>query len=184
VLVCYLLFNFSSASFAYSVVTNADFESGALTPWYQWIDGGTYDGVEEDWNVTSADSYSGSYSATVVGNKGLRQDFAPVATDAISAITFWMQHPNLTSPVAASGVDFFYSDGTKSTVFISAPGTTDWQFFDVTTGLISGKQLISFSVTGYKSNDTAIDRAFFDNVTLPQFPSPQPSGYSVLACWG
>lgn len=180
----YLFTSVFNLSFAYSVITNSDFESGSLLPWYQWIDGGTYDGIEEDWNVTTSDSHTGSFSATVVGNKGLRQDFTPAPTENINTISFWMKHPNLTSPVAASGVDFFYSDGTKSTVFISAPGTTEWEFYDVTADLLLEKQLVSFSVTGYKSTDAAIDRAYFDSVTINAVPLPHPSGYSALACWG
>ena len=183
-LVFTVLYSICTVSSAYSVIANPDFESGGLSPWYQWIDGGGDMFYEEDWNVSSADSHSGLYSATVVGNKGLRQDFAPVATDTINAITFWMKHPSLTSSIAASGVNIFYSDETKSTPFIDASGTTDWQFYDVTADVLAEKLLVGFSVTGYLRTDTAVDRTFFDDITINAVPTNAVPTPPILYLFG
>jgi hypothetical protein len=91
---------------AAQILSNPGFESGSLSPWFQDRDFG---GVEA-WNVTSSDAHSGTFSATDVGNKEIRQNFAAIPTSLITDISFWAKHPD--ASVTALFVDLFYSDST------------------------------------------------------------------------
>lgn len=77
---------------AAEVLENAGFESGRLSPWFQEdpLLVGT-----ENWNVTSADAHSGSFSATVVGDRSIRQDFGPIAAEDVEEISFWIKQPSV-----------------------------------------------------------------------------------------
>ena len=144
------------------MITNGGFETGGLTPWYQ--DRGS--GIE-GWNVTNADSHSGLYSATDVGNIEIRQDFAAIPVNQIVELSYWLKQP----AIAISAFNFFYSDSSwyQDTVFLS---TADWEFFDVTSYLEAGKDLVGFSVFGYSGGSPAEDRTYLDDVTLNVVPVP------------
>jgi len=150
--------------FAQANLTNTGFETGGLSPWYNARDYG----VIEAWNVTSADAHSGVYSATNVGNGELRQDFAPIPVNNIIELSYWLKQPE--SEIAA--FDFFYSDGSgyEDLVYLN---TTDWQFFDVTSQLSPGKELVGFSIFGYSYGGPLEDRTYLDDVTLSvAIPAP------------
>ena len=57
-----------SSLFADEILVNPGFETGALSPWAQ---ARSFTGPE-DWNVTSADTHTGEFSATDIGNKELK----------------------------------------------------------------------------------------------------------------
>ena len=105
------------------MMTNGGFETGGLTPWYQ--DRGS--GIE-GWNVTNADSHSGLYSVTDVGNIEIRQDFAAIPVNQIVELSYWLKQPE----IAISAFNLLYSDNTwyQYTVLLS---TADREFLDVTT---------------------------------------------------
>jgi len=142
-----------------SGLVNGDFESGALAPWFQ---GAVFSGGE-DWNVTSADSHTGVFSATNTGNMEIRQDLgAPISTDSIEEMSFWLKHPD--PEVSAAYVSLFYTDG--STEFLVNTEGTDWNFFDVTGNLLPGRMLIGFSVYGNSAGDPEFARTVLDDVIL------------------
>jgi hypothetical protein len=145
-------------------LTNGGFESGSLAPWYT---ARNFSAIEP-WNVTTADAHSGLYSATDAGNFELRQNFAPIPVSQITELSYWLKQP---TPLI-SAVDFFYSDSTDDEQIVSLSGP-DWQYFNVTSMLIPGKQLTGFSVWGYRSTGTTADRTYVDDVTLrTTIPAP------------
>lgn len=151
-------------SFAQANLTNAGFETGELSPWYN----ARNITETETWNVTSADAHGGVYSATNVGNGELRQDFAPIPVNNITELSYWLRQPES----AISAFDFFYSDGSgyENVVYLN---TTDWQFFDVTSHLSPGKELVGFSIFGYSYGGPMEDRTYLDDVTLSvAIPAP------------
>lgn len=97
----------ASPALAANILTNPGFETGTLPSWFQDENGSPAE--PEDWNVTGADAHSGAFSATVVGNKSIRQNFGPVSTDDIIELSYWLKQPELDS--AFSALQLFYSDG-------------------------------------------------------------------------
>ena len=135
-----------------NILVNPGFESGSLSPWVQTNDfGGPI-----DWFASSGDAHSGSFSAVDDGNKLLTQSFAPVATNSITEVSFWMRHPD--NGGAPAFVNFVYSDNSSGggTVFSS---TIDWEFFNVTSLLAPGKSLTEFGIYGYTGGSPEIGRA-------------------------
>src|SRR5215203_1240470 len=143
------------------VLLNSGFETGALSPWFQDRD---FAPGEENWHVTAASPHSGAFAATGIGNKEIRQNFAPVPTNSIQHVSFWARHE--TTLVDLLAVDFFYSDSTTNEFHVSTQ-TTNYEFFDVTSHLTAGKQLVGFSIFG-----NANGRTFIDDATIAV---PEPS---------
>ena len=137
-----------------NVLTNGGFETGALGPWYQTSSSSS----GENWNVAAAAAHSGSFGATDVGNKQLRQNFAAVATEDIFEVSFWFQHPAFANLAVAAS--FYYQDGTFEDV-IRVTNGTNWTFFDITNQLDTGKVLVGFAVWGNTSG-----RANFDDASI------------------
>jgi hypothetical protein len=160
-----------------NILLNPGFETGALPPWVQTNDFGG----PVNWFVTSADAHTGSFSAEDDGNKLLQQSFAPIDTSLIIEVSFWLRHPD--DEFAPAAVYFEYSD-TSSEEFIVFSTTTDWEFFDVTSSLATGKSLVAFGVYGYTSGDP-LSRTRLDDVLIDaqQTAVPEPSSM-VLAGLG
>jgi hypothetical protein len=151
------------------MIINGGFETGSLTPWYQ----GGGSGVE-NWNVTSADAHSGLYSATDVGNIEIRQNFVAIPVNQIVELSYWLKQPE----AALSAFHLYYSDSSYYEGAFNL-STTDWEFFDVTSSLEAGKDLIGFSVYGYVGSNEIEDRTYLDDVTLSVVPVPG----AVLLGW-
>lgn len=129
---------------AANLVANGDFESGSLGPWAQGYD---YGGAA-NWSVTSSDSHSGTFSATVTGNKKLFQDIAPTATSEITDFSFWANG----GPRGVMQAQWIYSDGSNEYLDIAlAPST--WMKFDLTSRLDADKELISVWFWGFLMDD-------------------------------
>jgi hypothetical protein len=153
----------ASPALAANILTNPGFETGALSPWFQDFNGTPTE--PEDWNVTGADAHSGAFSATVIGNKSIRQDFAPVSTDDIVEFSYWLKQPEFAE--AFSALELFYSDastgfGTCVTVF----DASGWGLCDMTSDLTPAKNLVGFSVFGFQGGGDAEDRTFLDDATI------------------
>ncbi len=136
-----------------NVLTNGGFETGSLAPWFQ--DRATGDCAlgspfVQNWHVTSADSHSGSFSATVVGSCELRVDFNPVPVRDIVLLSFWEKSPGTLDVGFPVNYNFFYSDGTSFQSGGSEEGFPglNWTYFDKTSNLASGKSLVGFSLWG------------------------------------
>lgn len=153
--------------FAANVLTNPGFESGVMSPWYQ--DLSLLPG--EDWNVTSAEAHTGTYSATDVSNKRIRQDFAAVPTNTITEVSFWLKQPEA---VVAAAV-LFYSDATSEQITDWTVTTTDWYLYDITSSLDVGKSLTGFGVWGYAGGSALEDRTYLDDVTIATATIPLPA---------
>ncbi len=153
------------------VLVNGGFESGALSPWFQDRTFGT---IIENWTVTTTLPHSGTFAATDNGNAELRQNFAGVATDSITQISFWAMHPDAT--INALFVDLFYSDGTDTGFLVNTVGTT-YNYFDVTSDLVAGETLIGFSIFGNSGGQT-----FFDDASIITSAAvPEPASVVLLA---
>lgn len=120
-----------SNAFGANVLVNPGFESSALEPWFNSND---YC-LGCIWAVTSADANSGTYSASVVGNWLLEQDFAPIATSSITEASLWLKQ----SDFAVAAVSFLYSDASSFDFLVVATGT--WTKFNMTSYLDAGKSL-------------------------------------------
>lgn len=154
---------------ATNILTNPGFETGALAPWAVGPDPG---GVEL-WNVTSVDSQSGTYSATVVGNVLLVQSFAPVAVSDIIEVSMWLRMPS----TGIAFIGLYYSDATTGgTVFNIS---SDWAKFDVTSVLTPGKFLTGFGVYGCSCQGES--RTYMDNALVNVASVPEPG---TLALFG
>ncbi len=153
------------------VISNGNFESGALSPWYQ--DGNQSSG--EDWNVTSALAHTGTYSATVDANKEIRQNLSnPIAVGDINEISFWLYSPD----VLFSAYSLFYSDSSISSS--SVTGSIDtWTFFDVTSDLTAGKSLVAFSLWGSVSSPGGPNRSYLDDVVIDA-TIPEPTTLALM----
>ena len=163
---------------ALNILMNPNFEAGGLAPWFQ--DGNLSPIEPEDWNVTGVDAHSGAFSATVVENKEIRQNFAPVSTDDVVEISFWLKQPELPS-VELSFVSVFYDDGSSDGhTFISGDRDQQrWAFFDVTSLLDAGKNLTGFSVFGYTGDSPGEHRTFLDDVKI-ETRVPEPGVFVLL----
>ncbi len=159
----------SSEGRATNILSNPGFESGSLSPWFQ----GRNFGGSVDWNVTNTEAHSGTFSATDVGNKELRQNFAGVATSSIDQVSFWAMHSP--SSIQLLAFDLFYTDGTDNEFFVN---TTDmnWDFFNVTSDLSAGKILDGLSIFGNSGGTTFVDDFVVDTTTA----LPEPASLALL----
>jgi hypothetical protein len=145
---------------AANILGNPGFETGSLPPWYQKADLGG----PENWNVTTADKHSGTYSATDVGNKLIAQDFAAVPVSDILLASFWLKNVD----ASINAVYFQYSDlTTEENIWWPTGG---WDYVDATGWLDAGKSLISFGVYGVLGGST--QRTYVDDWTLDVIPEP------------
>lgn len=144
-----------------NILINPGFEDGILAPWYQKAD---YGGPE-NWNVTAADAHTGLYSATDRGNKLLAQDFAPIAVADILEASVWVK--NLDASINA--VYFEYSDSsTHEEILFHSNG--EWNYWDVTSFLAPGKELVSLGLWGVSGGAT--ERTYVDDWVLEVIPAP------------
>ena len=167
-----------SPALAVNILMNPSFETGGLAPWFQ--DRNFRPTEPEDWNVTGADAHFGAFSATVVENKEIRQNFAAVPTDDVVEISFWLKQPELPS-VELSFVSVFYDDGSADGhTFISGDRDQQrWAFFDVTSLLDAGKNLTGFSVFGYTGDSPGEHRTFLDDAKI-EVRVPEPGTWVLL----
>jgi hypothetical protein len=168
----------ASTMWAGNILTNPGFEMGSTAGWEQvpyCID----DDPCDSWQATSVDSHSGSYSALGAGNISLRQFFAPVLVSSISEISFWMRHPDGGGPAA---YDFYYSDSSWNEYAVVAENS-NWNPYDVTSSLASGKSLIGFAVFGHVSYVGGGSRTYLDDVVVDGTLSsvPEPGSLALIA---
>ena len=173
-LLTFTALTFAAPSMAANVIVNGGFESGVLSPWFQDNDLGG----PEAWNVTNADAHSGTFSATDVGNKEIRQNFAPVPVSSITEATFWLKHP--TAPNLPAFVTLFYNDNTNTGFLVNTAGT-GWEQFNVLGNLAAGKLLSGFSVYGYIGG-TDPNRTFLDDVVIAAntVGVPEPAAWAMM----
>lgn len=154
-----------SASAVSAAGISDSFEDATLAPWYQ-------DNVfssGEDWNVTNADAYDGSYSATNTGNKRLRLDFGGIATGDITSISFAAYSVGSS---AIRALSFIY-DGTgedQDSIFL----TDQWAVYDVTAFLRANDTLVGFGIYGNSAGCPDCTRTYFDDFALVTTPSEVP----------
>jgi hypothetical protein len=162
-------------AFAGNILVNPGFESGALAPFFNsndYCSGCT-------WSVTSTDSHTGSYSALVVGNRLLEQDFTAVSTSLITEASLWLKMPD----TGLAAVYFLYSDSTTNENLIDVPDT--WTKFDMTSYLAPGKSLAGVGVYGC-SGCGGEGQTFADDFLIDTGGSavPEPSTLFLLGFGG
>lgn len=159
-------------------ILNGGFETGSLAPWFQ--DQTLCFSKCENWNVTSLDSHSGTFSATDVGDNSLRQNFNPVMTALITEVSFWVKHPD--GGAVPTGGDFYYADGTSSSFFILTHDA-NWEFFNITSQLQPAKALNGFDLFGFSGGPpSGTERTFIDDLSINAVtPVPEPSSWLMAA---
>jgi len=162
----FLVFALPGASAFGAPFSNAGFEDGVLDPWYQ----NANQSEGEDWNVTMADAHSGSWSATDIGNKEIRQDFDGILVELVLEVSFWMKRPDGTSLIA---YNLYYDDG-SFTQFFGNLATSDWELVDVTSNLAAGKKFAGIGIFGHAGGcpEECSVRTYVDDVTVSVVPEP------------
>jgi len=156
---------------AASVITNGNFESGSLSPWFQSNDysAGT------NWGITNV-AHTGSFGAFDIGNKEIQQNFAGVAVSSITELSFWIMHPD--AGVTAFAYDFFYSDGSSNQLVKFTSGTA-WQQFNLVGDLAAGKTLTGFGLFGNSGGSTYLDDVVITTATAPG-GIPEPATWALM----
>lgn len=156
---------------AANILTNPGFETGSLSPWSNGDDfcGGC------TWSVTSSDAHSGTYSATVLGNRELLQTFAAIPASSINEVSLWIRMPVGGASIAA--LAFIYSDASVEQFGISP--TTDWQKFDLTVDLNLAKSLVGFGVYGCGGCGNNQGTTFVDDFVVDA-SVPEPASLALL----
>lgn len=145
---------------AVNLIANPGFESGALSPWFQ--DRNFCSGPCANWTVGHFMPFTGHWDAGNVGNIEVRQNFAATSTRKIRKVQLYLRHPEGSSLPAA--IDFFYSDGTDDE-FVVFTTDANWEVFDLTADLESGKMLMGISLFGFNGGVTD-QHTFLDNVAV------------------
>jgi len=132
------------------LLQNPGFETGSLEPW-----------ESANWVVTTTYPRSGTYCACVVGNYRITQWVDTTPGSEIQSVTFWSRQPE--AP-AAQAYSFHYSDGSDDEFTHYPPA--DWQQFDVTNNLNTGKSLVGFRIWGYSGGGPDPDSTYLDDVSI------------------
>jgi hypothetical protein len=157
---------------AVNLLRNAGFENGALAPWFQSVDNF---GGGENWNVTNAGAYSGSYCATDRGNKLLEQNFSPVPVADIMSISFALRNMD----ASVNAIYFRYSNGSTEENLIHHQDS-NWHVYDFTSYLNAGRSLVAFGVYGVQPGTTG--RTYLDDVSLNVVPEPGSFALIGMGC--
>jgi hypothetical protein len=170
VIILFSLALLATSAFAGNILINPGFESGALTPWFNSNDfcsGCT-------WSVTNSDAHSGTYSATVIGNRLLEQDFAPVSTSQITDVSLWLRMPD----TGIAAIAFLYSDSTEDDNIVTVSET--WGEFDMTSFLAPSKSLAGIGVYGC-SGCGGLGQTFADDFVVETSTGvPEPATGALL----
>jgi hypothetical protein len=132
------------------LLQNPGFESGSMEPW-----------ETTNWVVTSIYPHSGTYCACDVGDYPITQMVDTTQGSEVQSVTFWARQPE--AP-AAQAYCFLYSDGSSETFTHFPPA--NWQQFDVTNKVNTGKSLVGFRLWGYSGGGPAPDSTYVDDVSI------------------
>ena len=160
------------AAFGANILVNPGFEDGVLSPWTNDNDfcGGC------TWSAITTDAQSGVWSSEVDGNRLLLQSFTAVSVNLISEVSFWARHPD---GGAAMAYVLRYDDATEFEGDVSTVGT-DWEFFDVTSFLTPGKNLVGFGVYGNSGALARFDDAVVDARQDGGGSVPEPATFALM----
>lgn len=147
---------------AANVLSNAGFETGALTPWTP--SGGP--------TVTSAQAHTGTYSVAAYGGDSITQTFAAVPTSAITEVSLWA----LRNGGPFDAYVFSYSDNSTASFTLSDLGASGWNQFNLTSNLAVGKSLTGFSIYGTSPGPTYLDDFVIDATSAV----PEPSTWAMM----
>lgn len=150
----------ASSAFASELLLNGDFETGALSPWYNARD--FCSGTCIPWNVSTNNPHSGQYSAMGEGNIELRQDFTPTLGSQINNVSFWVN-----SASGVDAVDFFYTDNSDEEFVVFSTANT-WDLENVTSDVNTGKTLMGFSIWGSGPDHVT----YIDDASITSAPEP------------
>lgn len=177
VFICLTISSVFHPAFAGNLIANDGFETGSLQPWQQVFDGNPFG---SNWAVTNTQSYSGTYSATDVGNKELAQYFAPTSGSLINNISFAMKQDDGGAP-GVSEFDVIYSDSTTSFDIIT-PNDTAWHVYNETSIIDPTKTVIGIGIFGFDGGP--LPTTFVDSFNVNAVPEPGsllPLGLLALA---
>jgi hypothetical protein len=110
-----------------NLVQNPGFESGQLDPWA--VAAGT-------WQVTDVDAHSGAFAAQT-GDGTVYQPFAPIRTDEVTVVSFWIKAtsppPGPAEPFAYYSLDMYDDEGIPLLGAVPIPALSgDWEYWELT----------------------------------------------------
>jgi len=152
------------------VITNGNFDTGSLAPWY--VDRSF--GSTRPWSIGSLDPHSGGYYAFNLGPLELRQNLTPILGSEITHFSFFVgaQFPDRGNPM----IEIFYSDGGSSgsheialdPSHASGGSSFGWIWDEVDLlPFVDGSRLVSgLSVVGIPNNVLRIDT--FSLTSVPE----------------
>ena len=152
--------NTETAAPGANLLSNAGFESGALSPWAVGRNFCASPCVP--WSAVQVRPFAGTWDAGDTGNIEMVQNFTPTSTSSLTKVGIWDRHPAGSEPTAA---DFFYTDGTDDE-FVFFTNDTKWDPIDLTADLESGKMLSGFSIFGFSGGGGINMNTFIDNAAI------------------
>lgn len=150
-----------ASAFGANVLVNPGFETGSLAPWF--ANNGSP-------SVTNNEAHTGTFSSMGFSGDEIRQNFAPVLTNGISEVSFWVKRP--TFPF--DQYSFYYNDAPTFTSTITGVGS-DWEFFNITSLLTPNAHLTGFSIYGTSSGP-----AYLDDFMINAGPIPEPTSLALI----
>lgn len=171
------------------LITNGGFETGSMAPWtigQDFCPG--FSGTPcNPWHVVSTGAHSGTYALEDQGATEVVQSITPTSGALITDASFWFKQDD---PTFGFTVELYYSDnsGSSMDVFPIFPSNSNWNMYDITSDIESGKTLVQIGFAGYSGFGPGTNLPnYLDDVsikalpTLNPIPSPEPASLLLLA---
>ncbi len=156
---CAITLSMALPGAAASIIVDGSFESGALAP--NWS-------TQNSPRVTTDEAFDGIYSVESFASDFIRQDFAAVATSAITEVSVAVKRLG----GQFNQYWFYYADNTEESFLINNIGNSDdWDVFDLTSNLAVGKDLVGFGIFGTSPGPSYIDQVVI-NTDMNAVPLP------------
>jgi len=172
---------------ATNMLTNGDFETGALAPWYaengqyQYPKG--YPSYVVPWQISTF-AHSGSYSAMDNGNIELRQDLGfEVNSNAVTELDAWIY--DAVGGCGCNAFDIYFADGSFVSDAVS-PTPGQWTYESMLFDVPANQLVTGFGIYGNDSGENcgACGAVYVDDIVLDPPPGavfvPEPPSIALL----